>query len=238
MAPPGTSCLTIGKSGKIVKTINIIRYIELKKLLKKLANMLRYDTIPILEIYPQLVEYIEKQSSFVSQVTLYGYIKTRAGTQWPKLFENEEYLTSLKIARWHIFAACVADLSLFAAAQFHKSGEADAKICAKLAYKITASILSDINQEDIEETVFLAVIKNSQKRYEETDYAEVATGDSAFQTSAQALLDWAPVIDDFKKNDALIVRNSLHLRWIGVRRDLAKGLQTKPILAEFNAHSA
>ena len=238
MAPPGTSCLTIGKSGKIVKTINIIRYIELKKLLKKLANMLRYDTIPILQIYPQLVEYIEKQSSFVSQVTLYGYIKTRAGTQWPKLFENEEYLTSLKIARWHIFAACVADLSLFAAAQFHKSGEADAKICAKLAYKITASILSDINQEDIEETVFLAVIKNSQKRYEETDYAEVATGDSAFQTSAQALLDWAPVIDDFKKNDALIVRNSLHLRWIGVRRDLAKGLQTKPILAEFNAHSA
>ncbi len=238
MAPPGTSCLTIGKSGKIVKTINIIRYIELKKLLKKLANMLRYDTVPILEIYPQLVEYIEKQSSFVSQVTLYGYIKTRAGTQWPKLFENEEYLTSLKIARWHIFAACVADLSLFAAAQFHKSGEADAKICAKLAYKITASILSDINQEDIEETVFLAVIKNSQKRYEETDYAEVATGDSAFQTSAQALLDWAPVIDDFKKNDALIVRNSLHLRWIGVRRDLAKGLQTKPILAEFNAHSA
>ena len=238
MAPPGTSCLTIGKSGKIVKNINIIRYIELKKLLKKLANMLRYDTVPILEIYPQLVEYIEKQSSFVSQVTLYGYIKTRAGTQWPKLFENEEYLTSLKIARWHIFAACVADLSLFAAAQFHKSGEADAKICAKLAYKITASILSDINQEDIEETVFLAVIKNSQKRYEETDYAEVATGDSAFQTSAQALLDWAPVIDDFKKNDALIVRNSLHLRWIGVRRDLAKGLQTKPILAEFNAHSA
>ncbi|MBL6605574.1 MAG: hypothetical protein ISP40_05975 [Alphaproteobacteria bacterium] len=200
--------------------------------------MLRYDTAPTLSNYTHLVEYIEKQSSFVSQVTLYGYIKTRAGTQWPKLFENEKYLTSLKIARWHIFAACVADLSLFAAAQFHKSGEADSKICAKLAYKITASILSDINQEDIEETDFLAVIKNSQKRYEETDYAEVATGDSAFQTSAQALLDYAPVIDDFKKNDALIVRNSLHLRWIGVRRDLAKGLQTKPILAEFNAHSA
>ena len=100
--------------------------------------MLRYDTAPTLSNYTHLVEYIEKQSSFVSQVTLYGYIKTRAGTQWPKLFENEKYLTSLKIARWHIFAACVADLSLFAAAQFHKSGEADSKICAKLAYKITA----------------------------------------------------------------------------------------------------
>ena len=199
--------------------------------------MLRYDTAPTLNNYSHLAEYIEKQSSFVSQVTLYEYVKTRAGTQWPKLFENEKYLTSLKIARWHIFAACVADLSLFAAAQFHKSGEANSKICAKLAYKITASILSDINQEDIEETVFLAVIKNSQKRYEETDYAEVATGDSAFQTSAQALLDWAPIIDDFKRNDALIVRNSIHLRWIGVRRDLAKGLQTDNVLANFIALS-
>jgi hypothetical protein len=40
------------------------------------------------------------------------------------------------------------------------------------------------------------------------------------------------VIDDFKKNDELIVRNSIHLRWISVRRDLAKGLQTEPVLAE------
>tara|TARA_A100001011_G_scaffold187779_1_gene196320 strand:- start:424 stop:798 length:375 start_codon:yes stop_codon:yes gene_type:complete len=46
-------------------------------------------------------------------VTLFTYIKTRAGTQWPKLFENEEHLKSLKIARWHIFIACVCDLSLF-----------------------------------------------------------------------------------------------------------------------------
>ena len=44
------------------------------------------------------------------------------------------------------------------------------------------------------------------------DYADIATGDAAFQTSAQALLYWAPIIDDFKRNDALIVRNSIHIR--------------------------
>ena len=46
-------------------------------------------------------------------MTLFTYIKTRAGTQWPKLFENEEHFKSLEIARWHIFIACVCDLSLF-----------------------------------------------------------------------------------------------------------------------------
>lgn len=194
--------------------------------------MLRYDTTPTLAEYDQLADFIEKQSSFVSQVTLYTYIKTRAGTQWPKLFENDEYLASLKIARWHIFAACVADLSIFAAARFHKAGQADQKVCAAIARQLIAAILDKIEQEDVEKAVFHTAIKNSEKRCRKTDYAQAAEGDYAFQTSAQALLDWAPVIDDFKKNDELIVRNSIHLRWISVRRDLAKGLQTEPVLAE------
>ena len=72
----------------------------------------------------EAIEYIEKQASFVAQVTLYGYIKTRAGTQFPKLFENETYLTSMKIARWHIFGAAVADLSIYMAARLVVDGGA------------------------------------------------------------------------------------------------------------------
>ena len=84
----------------------------------------------------------------------------------------------------------------------------------------------------MEQGVFDAAIKNSEKRCQKIDYQQAAEGDFAFQTSAQALLDWAPVIDDFKKNDELIVRNSIHLRWISVRRDLSKGLQTEAVLAK------
>ena len=204
----------------------------MRNFLKNIANMLSYDTTPTLAEYDQLADFIEKQSSFVSQVTLYTYIKTRAGTQWPKLFENEEYLASLKIARWHIFAACVADLSIFAAAQFYKSGQADKKYCARIARQLIAAILDKVEQEDVEPGVFHAVIKNNEKRFQKTDYQQAAEGDYAFQTSAQALLDWAPVINDFKKNDELIVRNSIHLRWISVRRDLTKGLRIQSVLAE------
>ena len=204
----------------------------MRNFLKNISNILRYDTTPTIVEYDQLSDFIEKQSSFVSQVTLYTYIKTRAGTQWPKLFENNEYLASLKIARWHIFAACVADLSIFAAAQFYKAGQADQKYCARIARQLIASILDKVDQEDVEQGVFDAAIKNSEKRCQKIDFQEAAEGDFAFQTSAQALLDWAPVIDDFKKNDELIVRNSIHLRWISVRRDLSKGLQTEAVLAE------
>ena len=46
-----------------------------------------------------LVRFIDSRAAYVSQVTLYTYVKARAGTQYPKLFANTDFLTSLKIAR-------------------------------------------------------------------------------------------------------------------------------------------
>ena len=57
----------------------------------------------------------------------------------------------------------MVDLSLFAPAQFYKSGDADTESCAKLAHKTIAIILNGIEQEDIETIVFHMMIKNSQK---------------------------------------------------------------------------
>ncbi len=208
------------------------------KTLKSLAKMLKYDTTPILENTEHLIEFIDKQSAFVSQVTLYTYIKTRAGTQWPKLFENETYLTSLKIARWHIFAACVADLSIFAAAQPYKAGLMDKKQSAYFAQFVINHILSAVEQEDIDPNLFLKKIEASRKRCQKMDYARAAEGDFAFDTSAQALIDWAPVSDEFKKNDEAIVRNSIHLRWISIRRDVARGLNMERLMADWNQQNA
>ena len=40
-----------------------------------------------------LVEFIHRNASFVSQVVLLTYIKARAGTQYPKLFEHADCRT-------------------------------------------------------------------------------------------------------------------------------------------------
>jgi hypothetical protein len=39
---------------------------------------------------------------------------------------------------------------------------------------------------------------------------------------------WAPIADELKDNDEEIVRNSIHLRWIGVRRDLKELIKPDP----------
>ena len=52
------------------------------------------------------------------------------------------------------------------------------------------------------------------------DWGSIATGPAAFQSSSDAVFRWAPIADELKCDDEEIVRNSIHLRWIGVRRDL------------------
>lgn len=203
--------------------------------LKSLLNMFKYDTTPTLERLSETLDFAQKQAAFVSQVTLYTYIKTRSGTQYPKLFENEKFLTSLKISRWHIFAACVADLSLFIAAQAHKKGLSSTQDAAELANHISAHILRSISQDDVPMEVFDELISASQKRSAACDFTQAAIGSYAFQTSADALLKWVPVIDEFKLLDEEIVRNSIHLRWIAVRRDIIGGMNINTVHADWRA---
>ena len=49
-----------------------------------------------------LKEFIQKKSAWVSQVTLYSYLKTRMGTKYVLHFDNEELLGSINKAKWNI----------------------------------------------------------------------------------------------------------------------------------------
>ena len=42
-----------------------------------------------------LQEFIQKKSAWVSQVTLYGYLKTRMGTKYVLHFDDEKFLGSI-----------------------------------------------------------------------------------------------------------------------------------------------
>ena len=61
----------------------------------------------------QLEEFIQTKSAWVSQVTLYGYLKTRMGTRYVLHFENDEFMKSLNLAKWNIYAVALQDLTFF-----------------------------------------------------------------------------------------------------------------------------
>ena len=56
----------------------------------------------------ELETFIQTKSAWVSQVTLYGYLKTRMGTKYVLHFDDEVFLSSIKIVSKLFFAATLA----------------------------------------------------------------------------------------------------------------------------------
>ena len=84
--------------------------------IKSVLRIIGFIKDPPLTTRQQLYDFIDSRAAFVSQVTLYTYVKARAGTRFPKLFQNDDFLTSLRIPRWNVYGAAICDLGLFAIA--------------------------------------------------------------------------------------------------------------------------
>ena len=60
-----------------------------------------------------LEEFIQKKSAWVSQVTLYSYLKTRMGTKYVLHFDDEKFLGSINIAKWNIYSVALQDMTFY-----------------------------------------------------------------------------------------------------------------------------
>ena len=60
-----------------------------------------------------LQDFIKKKSAWVTQVTLYNYLKTRIGTKDVLMFDDEIFLSSINKAKWNIYLVSLQDLTFY-----------------------------------------------------------------------------------------------------------------------------
>ena len=61
----------------------------------------------------ELENFIQTKSAWVTQVTLYSYLKTRMGTRYVLHFDNDEFMQSVNKAKWNIYSDALQDLTFF-----------------------------------------------------------------------------------------------------------------------------
>ena len=163
----------------------------------------------------ELEEFIQSKSAWVSQVTLYGYLKTRMGTRYVLHFENDEFMSSVNLAKWNIYSVALQDLTFFTFSylktnfnynQIEKSKEIFLKI---LDDEITNKMPLNI----VEETK-----KNFNDRLQSINW-DTYCEDLPFNPSALSLFKWAPIAEDLKTLDRKIVLNSVILKWDIVKKE-------------------
>ena len=173
-----------------------------------------------------LARFLESRASYVAQVSLYGYLRTRAGMRYPELFSNDEFVKAIDAARWQVWLACLSDLSVYAGGLLAGRTRADPAWIGPLMTATFEAILAASEQ-----THDAARVERVRARLALCDWTAVSDDGTPFSESPRAVIECAPIVDELKQLDEEIVRNSVRFRWQEVRRELRRDLDADAMLA-------
>ena len=163
----------------------------------------------------ELESFIQSKSAWVSQVTLYGYLKTRMGTRYVLHFENDTFMKSVNLAKWNIYSVALQDLTFFSFSYLkYVFNYQDTSKAKEIFYKILDDETSNKMPLDIIEEAKKIFDERLQNINWDTYY-----GDLPFNQSALSLYKWAPIADELKTLDRKIVLNSVILKWDVVKKE-------------------
>ena len=166
----------------------------------------------------ELTDFIKKKSAWVSQVTLYSYLKTRMGTRYVLMFDDDTFMTSVNKAKWNIYCISLQDLTLYTISYL----------------KVFFNFQDVYKAEDIYETILNEELKNGmpeeivskgkekfKNRVQKINW-QTYYNSLPFNESALALYEWSPVAEELKTLDRKIVLNSMILKWDNIKEEFIK----------------
>ena len=165
-----------------------------------------------------LENFIQKKSAWVSQVTLYGYLKTRMGTKYVLHFDDEKFLGSINTAKWNIYSIALQDLTFYTLSYLKVVKNYQNTEKSKIIYN---SILEKEKNNGMPEDIINSAKTIFQERYDNINW-EKYFNNLPFNKSALALYDWAPIAEELKTLDRKIVLNSMILKWDNIKEEFEK----------------
>jgi hypothetical protein len=166
----------------------------------------------------ELEHFIQTKSAWVTQVTLYSYLKTRMGTRYVLHFDNDVFMSSLDIAKWNIYSVALQDLTLFTFSYLKVNFNYQNIDHSK-------EIFSKILESEISNKMPLNIIKEAKKTFNERLQNinwEIYYKNLPFNPSALSLYKWAPIAEELKTLDRKIVLNSMILKWDIIKKEFEK----------------
>jgi hypothetical protein len=165
-----------------------------------------------------LKSFIQKKSAWVSQVTLYNYLKTRMGTKWVLHFDDEKFLASINQAKWNIYSVALQDLTFYSLSYlsvFYDYKKTDN------ATNIYEEILNQELTNGMPEEVIVSAKKKFTERLDKINWNDYYKS-WPFNESALSLYEWAPIAEELKTLDRKIVLNSMILKWDNIKDEFSK----------------
>jgi hypothetical protein len=171
--------------------------------------------------FDELEKFVQTKSAWVSQVTLYSYLKTRMGTRYVLHFDNDEFMKSVNEAKWNIYAVALQDLAFFTFSYLKVHFNLNETEKAK---EIFLKILDDETTNSMPLNIIEEAKKNFDKRLQLINWDKYYN-DFPFNPSALSLYKWAPIAEELKSLDKKIVLNSVILKWDIIKKEFIDRVQ-------------
>jgi len=168
--------------------------------------------------FDDLENFIQSKSAWVSQVTLYNYLKTRMGTRYVLHFENDKFMSSVNLAKWNIYSVALQDLTFFSFSYLRVNYNFTEYSKAREIYY---NILDDETSNRMPTDIIEKAKASFDERLNDIDW-EKYFEDHPFNPSALSLYKWAPIAEELKTLDRKIVLNSMILKWKNIEKEFNK----------------
>ena len=137
------------------------------------------------------------------------------GTRYVLHFENDEFMASVNLAKWNMYAVALQDLTFFTFSYLKNSFNYQEIDKAK---EIFLKILDDETTNKMPLNIIEEAKKNFDERLHNINW-DTYCNDLPFNPSALSLYKWAPIADELKQLDRKIVLNSVILKWDIVKKE-------------------
>ena len=171
--------------------------------IKKITNKFR-----AINSKEDLRNFIQERSAHVTQTTLYGYIKTRIGSRYAMMFEDEVFLKSINLAKWNIYMAALTDCTFYVFSYLIDKKN----LKQNDALETFIEIVEKEKSNGLEDKLFENTKLEFNQRLKEINW-EKYHQDNPFKNSGLSLLKWSPIAENLKVFDKEIVLNSIKLKW-------------------------
>ncbi len=178
-----------------------------------------------------LRHFVQTRASYIAQTSLYGYLRTRAGMRYPELFDDDPFVVSINIAKWHMFLACLSDLSVYAGGMLRLKAPGSSVDVGRFMEELVQSILDETGVPEDAGEEYPAHAERVMARVRASVWRDVTDDESVFVESPEGLVKYAPIVEELKALDDEIVRNSVRFHWQEIRRDMRELLNAQAVLA-------
>jgi hypothetical protein len=173
--------------------------------------------------WPSLVEAIRAGAAYLAQGSSYSYLRARTLLAGPRLFQDEDFGFALEICKWEAFAVAAQDIILIVEAELRPAlPQAAAARAAGLAALYADVLASEALPAHREGRGWDDARARFDGRLAVYMDARPLGPDAISVATAQTILEHAPILEDVRAADRIMVVNNVAMRFIDFQARLRR----------------